>query len=86
IKNDIQDIVVLAVGISLVNILWLKLNYLFPNVHFRIDISYPVIKIFDENEFIKDDCRISFHAIRENEEIYLDLEEYKYEAVGVLEW
>jgi hypothetical protein len=83
---DNHEIGVLITGVAIVEILCLKLKNKFPNEHFQVSISYPV-KPFEENDnFIFDDCRISFNAKRENEEVTDDINEFHNEAMGVIEW
>jgi len=78
----------LIVGLAWAEFLYLKLRVSFPDVHFRICVSFSVKPFeFDpEDTHIRDDCVVRFHAIREGEVIYGPLEEFRHEAMGILEF
>lgn len=76
----------LGIGLSIVELLYLKLHHDFPDEHFRITLSYPVKPFDDGDTYVRDDCRISFHAIRSGEVIFTDLESYQFEALGIWEF
>ncbi len=78
----------LIMGLALAEFLYLKLRVTFPDVHFRICVIFPV-RPFDfdpEDTHIRDDCVVRFHAIREGEVIYGPLEEFRHDAMGILEF
>jgi hypothetical protein len=78
----------LIMGLALAEVIYIKLRLSFPDVHFRISMSFSVRPFeFDpENTHIRDDCVVRFHAIREGENLYVPPQEYLHEAVGVLEF
>jgi hypothetical protein len=76
----------LGIGLSIVELLHLKLHHDFPEEHFRITLSYPVKPLGNGDTYVRDDCRISFHAIRSGEVIFDDPENYKFEAFGIREF
>jgi hypothetical protein len=78
----------LIMGLALAEVIYVKLRLSYPDVHFRIPMSFSVKPFeFDpEDIHIRDDCVVRFHAIREGENLYVPPEEYLHEAVGVLEF
>ncbi len=86
IASNKPSIGFLAVGLALTEILHLKLRQSFPAVHFRIVVSFPVKPLDPDEGQIRNDCRVSFHAIREGEVIFGDLEDFRYDAMGILEF
>ncbi len=78
----------LIMGLASAEFLYLKLRVSFPDVHFRICVIFPVRPFeFDpEDTHIRDDCVVRFHAVREGEVIYGPLEEFRHEAMGILEF
>lgn len=92
----------LATGISLAEILCLKLLARYPDIKFHIIVSFPVRPIVLDNvkptyiasasssplegdTAVRNDCTVRFHAVRENEIIYDDLEAFRFEAMSVIE-
>jgi transposase-like protein len=81
-NNGIQH---LLVGMIIANNLRYKLKSMFPTKRFEISVSFHVLPIYEDDIYYRDDCRVSFHAVREGEVYIGDLEGYKYEAVGVID-
>lgn len=83
---DNYEIGVLITGLGIVEVLCLKLKNKFPEEHFLVSISYPVKPWQDNDKNILSDCRISFNAIRDGEIVFDEIEKYKLEAMGFIEW
>lgn len=89
----------LGIGLLVAEILRLKLALAFPDVRFRIIVSFPVRSIgpgtypgsvssatVGLEQVTMYDCIVRFHAVRQGEVIYDDLENFKTEAIGVVEF
>jgi hypothetical protein len=86
ITSNEPSIGFLAVGLALAEILHLKLRQNFPTVHFRISAGFPVKPLNLDDDQIRNDCRVSFHAVREGEVIFENLENFRHDAMGILEF
>jgi hypothetical protein len=69
----------LNIGLAIAYVIKLKLKVAFPRKKFKIIVSYDITT--------NDDCTIRFHSIHKNEADWLseNLEDYKEEAIGVIE-
>ena len=76
----------LLTGIIIADNLKDKLKVSFPSRKFRIIVSYPVLPLSAEEDEIKNDCTIRFHAMREGEYFISDLDEFKFDAIGVIDF
>ncbi len=85
LKRSKQGINHLLTGIILADYFRYKLEVVFPAQRFRIIVSYPVLPISPEDHEIKNDCTVRFHAVRDGEVIFDNLDDFKYEAMGIIE-
>lgn len=75
----------LLAGIVVADNLRYKLKSEFPPGRFRIIVSFNVFPMGEDDDDIRKDCTVRFHSVRTGEVIYDDLEDFKYEAMGVIE-
>jgi len=85
LNNNQKGIHHLLAGIIIADNLRYKLKSVFPCSRFRIIVSFPVLALSADDEEIKKDCTVRFHAIREGEIIYDNLDDFKFEAMGIIE-
>jgi hypothetical protein len=75
----------LLTGIIIAEHLRYKLKSIFPFQIFRIIVSYPVLPITKDDAEIKNDCTVRFHSVRDNEIIYENLDDYQFDAIGIIQ-
>jgi len=85
LKNYKKSIYHLLTGIIVADNLKYKLKSVFPLVKFRIIVSFSVLPLSADDDEIKNDCTVRFHAIRDGEFIYDNLGDFKFEAIGIIE-
>jgi hypothetical protein len=75
----------LLMGVMLAEQLKNKLKLSYPEVTFRIIVSVNVIPFDNEDEDVMNDCVVRFYAVREGENILDEIEEYLYDAIGIID-
>lgn len=85
IKGSQPGIHHLLTGIIIADNLRYKLKAMFPSTRFRIIVSFPVLPLSADDDEIKNDCTIRFHLVRDGEYIFDNLDDFKFEAMGVIE-
>jgi len=86
LKSKKKSLHHLLTGIIIADNLKYKLKVSFPSRKFRIIVSYPVLPLSEEDNEIKNDCAIRFHLMRKSEYFISDLEEFKFDAIGIIDF
>ena len=75
----------LLAGVIVADNLRYKLKSEFPSGKFRIIVSFPFFPLGKDDGEIKNDCTVRFHSIRDGELVYASLDDFKYEAIGIVD-
>jgi hypothetical protein len=85
LEDDKKGLHHLLAGIIFADNLRYKLKSKFPFSKFKIIVGFSVFPLSKGDNEIKNDCTIRFHSIRDGESIYDNLENFKTDAVGIIE-
>jgi hypothetical protein len=85
LKDSDKGLQNLLTGIIIADNLRYKLKSAFPSHRFRIFLSYNVLPIFADEPEIMNECVVRFHSVRDGEYIYNNLDDFKFEAMGLVE-